>query len=1090
MTSSSFRQNGSLRRTSRPTAVLAMVVAAGAITLLGSLASAKQVTVKVSEAPIKAGDKIIGTAKYGERFEVLETQAGFYQVEFLTPQNQRRKGWLWREHVNGSVDDESNGERSAPASEPEPSQLLATIFNLRWQGRFREAISLTERLVKFYEKSGAKATPRAADAYYLHARLYGELREHDKAFALYDRALQASLDANGIRSYRTAACAVGLAEAAYGRGQIGLMRHGLRLAEQQRNQMRQREESENRRQSMGGNPLALVMYDASTQAITIMMRDQPSDLRMLYQSSESIAQQITASRMPADEADKLKRLIAPERYDSQQLEDAEFLTDWALLMMRLGHLQRAEPLASRGLDLRKEQSGPRTPVVADSLHVLGQIKFAAKDYAGCRRQCLEALKIVGGFEAGTIPSAVVLRTLMQTAFRANDLNEAARCGCQALRVYEDKVGNDHADTVACRGELATIRFAQKKSADALRLYDVAARSHFQSASTYWTFANDALADQGPHGNGGLACAVSQRGSPEAARVSAEWLINFKGLLTDRRARQLALNGQVARGVMSRVPQSISGEDSQDNAAIQKYTAQMYAFVLPQFERSALLNRIFVQRHGILRYATPEAFSALQRSEQKMTEIMAQWCESPPSTQHDEPWVRLDELQKRLPADTWLLECARYISHAASADEERASYAAWVIPPLGRGGVEIVPLGAAGDLDRLISVARRMLRAAGNTAKNEAAEERAWQETATKLAKESLLPVWNRLPAGCHRLLIAPDGALWDIPWGALPVSSNKYAIEQRAIDYLISERSLVHSMAPTATPSTAVVFADPDFDADVETIQRNAERQQRLPTYNLASFGISDGLPKVPRLPGTRQEAEAIVPSLKQMTGDDPILHTGGEANATFFSTLKSPKILVMSTHGFYLKSRCYSQSFTTTDRPGNFAPAAADVDMKKPEDFRDPLDRCGLLLAGCNQRPTNAYERFLKRGDYGVLTGQTVSATDLSATELVVLSACDTSLGQSAANGEVESLRQAFHIAGARQVVATLWSIPDAETVQLMKAFFERLAKHQSHGTALREAQLDVISQRRKDHGAAHPLYWAAFEMSLRQLEATQPAD
>jgi hypothetical protein len=58
MTSSSFRQNGSLRRASRPTAVLAMVVAAGAITLLGSLASAKQVTVKVPEAPIKAGSEV------------------------------------------------------------------------------------------------------------------------------------------------------------------------------------------------------------------------------------------------------------------------------------------------------------------------------------------------------------------------------------------------------------------------------------------------------------------------------------------------------------------------------------------------------------------------------------------------------------------------------------------------------------------------------------------------------------------------------------------------------------------------------------------------------------------------------------------------------------------------------------------------------------------------------------------------------------------------------------------------------------------------------------------------------------------------
>jgi CHAT domain-containing protein len=58
------------------------------------------------------------------------------------------------------------------------------------------------------------------------------------------------------------------------------------------------------------------------------------------------------------------------------------------------------------------------------------------------------------------------------------------------------------------------------------------------------------------------------------------------------------------------------------------------------------------------------------------------------------------------------------------------------------------------------------------------------------------------------------------------------------------------------------------------------------------------------------------------------------------------------------------------------------------------------------------------------------------------------------------------------------------------MKEFFERLAKHQAPAAALRDAQIEIIRQRRSEHGAAHPLYWAAFEMSLRQLEAEQSAD
>jgi CHAT domain-containing protein/tetratricopeptide (TPR) repeat protein len=1053
----------------------AIVAAAGLLALCTSVASAKQVTVKVSEAPIKVGDDIIGTAKRGAHFEVLDRQGDFYQIEFHTPQNQRRKGWLWREHV--SVLDDEDDEPTAAASEAEASQSLAAILALHRHGRFREAIPLAERLVKSYEKNGGEATPAAADAYYVHARLYGDLREHDRALALYDRAVQASLGANGIRSYRTVACAVGLAEAAYGRGQIGLMRHCMRLADQQWNLIRQRTESDIIHSAIGNDQ---VLHDASGRATLLMQHDPPSDITMLHLHSQSIAMMRVAGRMPADDLDTMERLLTPEKHDNQQVEEAELLTDWALLLMRLGHFQQAETLASRGLELRKEQSDTRTPDVADSHHVLGQIKLAARDYSGCRRQCLAALDVVGGFKAGTVPSAVVLRTLMQAALGANDLDEAARCGCQALRVYEEKFGNDHADTVACRCDVAAIRFAQKKAAEAVRQYDVAARSHYQSASALWTFADDQLADQGPHGNGALACAVDQRGRTKVARLSAEWLINFKGLLTDRRARDFALNGQWARGFAQR-SYTNHRDHPADATAMRDFAAHLQPLLLQECERTIVRRRIFVQRHGILRQATPELFSTLQQLDRKLRDTLAQSANLPAPAKQEDSWVGLDELQQCLPADTWLLECARYRIPTASAEEETWGYAVWVVPPSGRGDVEIVPLGGAEELDRLIAIARRTLRNAGNTtAKNEASEERTWQEIAAKLARQSLLPVWNRLPAECHRLLIAPDGALWDVPWGALPIAGDKYAIEQRAIDYLISERSLVHGSSPTTTASAAVVFADPEFDADVETIKKEAEQQGRASiNHGAVSPGISDGLPKVPRLPGTRQEAEAIVPSLKQMTGDDSVLYTGGEANATFFSALKSPRVLVMSTHGFYLKSRYYSRT-NTLPQTGS---AAAAVFVKEPQDFSDPLDRCGLLLAGCNQRPSSEYDR-LSKGDYGVLTGRAVSSTDLSATELVVLSACDTSLGHSAANGEVESLRQAFHIAGARQVVATLWPIPDEETVQLMQAFFQRLAKHESPAAALRAAQLAIIRQRRKEHGAAHPLYWAAFEMSLRQLE------
>jgi CHAT domain-containing protein len=150
-----------------------------------------------------------------------------------------------------------------------------------------------------------------------------------------------------------------------------------------------------------------------------------------------------------------------------------------------------------------------------------------------------------------------------------------------------------------------------------------------------------------------------------------------------------------------------------------------------------------------------------------------------------------------------------------------------------------------------------------------------------------------------------------------------------------------------------------------------------------------------------------------------------------------------------------------------------------------NPLLRSGLIMAGANQKQSGA-------GEDGVLTAAEAAGLNLWGTKLVVLSACETGLGDVVNGAGVYGLRRALVLAGSETQVMSLWQVDDAATRDLMADYYTRLQRNEGRTEAMRQAQLTMLRSetgsrakptRTLTHDTAatsarraHPFYWAAF--------------
>lgn len=283
--------------------------------------------------------------------------------------------------------------------------------------------------------------------------------------------------------------------------------------------------------------------------------------------------------------------------------------------------------------------------------------------------------------------------------------------------------------------------------------------------------------------------------------------------------------------------------------------------------------------------------------------------------------------------------------------------------------------------------------------------------------------------GKYRIFFSADGVYHRINVNTLrDKASRKVLLERFDVVYLLNPIQFLEKKRPRADAGLdAVLMGDPAFDMDID-----GPRERNMQVSHFV------------RLPGTQDELRAIDAVLKDH-GWKTHLFTQGGATEWRLKSLASPAILHLASHGFF----------------------SSDVVALNTTAKKEFLFHSGIVLTGANKSLSSAKRSF---DNDGIVTAFEVMNLDLTNTQLVVLSACETGLGK-IENGEgVFGLQRSFMQAGADNVLISLWKVDDAATRDLMIAFYQHLAAGNSMHASLKKAQLAAAS------GSLDPSLWGAF--------------
>ena len=792
-----------------------------------------------------------------------------------------------------SLENKKKESRSlTPRTKSDLARLKKKVIELNKQGRYEEALTHANQAVNLSRRHYGEQDLEYAKSLHNLASMHVQIGNYSAAVPLFQQALEVY---RGSVGEMHAGYASSLNNLAYTYEALGnydkaepLYRQALEISRETRGELHP-----NYAQSLMN--LAFLNVKLGNEA----------DAESLYEQSLEIYRKSLGDQHP---------------------DYAKCLNNLAGLYTRMGKASAAEPLQREALEIKRKKLGEMHPEFANGLSDLAITLGSRGKYREAEplhKQALEIRRQVLGEQHPDF--AVSLHNLAGLYRGMGNFTEAEPLYRQAVEITRYELGENHPGLALSLSVLARMCAATQRVDEALKLMKQTQAIHDHMLGQIFSIGSEdqrmAYLESLQTGFDVYISLVFQyfQNSSEAIRETFELILRRKAIGAEALAaqREAVLGGQYPELApklhqltelrMEIAEKTLAGPGNQGANTHQQILAEL----------NAKKNRL----EADLAREIPE-----MNLEQKLRSIDRA------------------SIAQTLPRQTVLVEFVRFKVFNFKGDYFGASrYLAFTIQSSEQEKIAMIDLGPSRPIDRMIAQLRTYITESGNGNGRGLgslpvdARHAESQVLGIKLREALFDPLMSAL-GSCKRLLLAPDGDLTRLPFEVLPTGQGRYLIDEYQISYLGTGRDVLRFDAETTIhPGESLLVADPDFNLgsdDTAEPSRPIETKSRELRQANLHFG---------KLPATRTEGERIA----KMLGIQPWL--AGAALEARVKTCRSPQIMHLATHGFFLEDQKQDLkqdsrglgAVSSTDEGGSHRLSATRLE--------NPLLRSGLALAGAN---------------------------------------------------------------------------------------------------------------------------------------------